>query len=285
MAAPVVQSSSSSAWASGSPVTLTKPTGLTTGDLMVAYIASVSTAGNTVDAPSTPAGWTNFSAAFYDGASDTHRVYGFWKEADAGDAAASNFQWTVDSSDAEHAGFLMRIDGQASGGEIADTDFDDDSGIGQTNPTVTASIDPMSTDALLVMAWVSRDGDLTSAVTGSNYSVTGITNPTWTEQYEEFATDNGFIVATATSGATGTITAIEFDVSLASDNWVGSITSIPAPTPVTVTPDSISLVAANTDPDTKVKVNLTPDSVALVNSVSGSTNEAYTKTWTTTPKS
>lgn len=74
-------------------LTITKPTGLTVGDLMVATIGKD-------DDPSVtgPSGWVNEAEASGTAGNDNNGSI-WWKVADAADVAASNFTWTGDSED------------------------------------------------------------------------------------------------------------------------------------------------------------------------------------------
>lgn len=285
MAAPVVESSNSYAWASTTTVTITKPTGLAEGDLMVAYIAAVTSVGGSVDAPSTPTGWTLFSS----GNTTGNRLYGYWKEADASDVAASNFSWTVDATDSLSAGYLMRITGQVSGAEIADTSYAVATSP-TANPTVAATTETKSNEALLIMAWSFLYTHNSTSETVSNITVNGFTNPTWTEQHSEFSgsgVNEGFVVATATSGVIGTSTSIELDLTLATaDDYIGSLTSIPTATSESATPSSVNLSGTVNTTTVVTGSNVTPDSVNISASVSEPTDELINPTiWTKISKS
>lgn len=282
MAAPVVESVSNYSWAANTSPVITKPTGLAEGDLMIAIIGTVSSIGNTVAVPSTPSGWTLWSDAFYDGASDTHRLYGFYKVADSSDVAASNFTFTCDTSDAVNCGCLMRVSGQASASEFAGYAYNDN-GTG-LNPTISSiSLSTFTDETLLVMAWLTLDTGLSAAFAGSGYAVTGISNPTWTERSQlasSLGDNEAMVVATATSGELGTITAIEFDASESASNWIGLIAAFPTDVDVSVTPDSVSLTGTVNTPTQSADVNISVDSVAITGVVNDPTTATKGGKWT-----
>lgn len=98
-----VPSTSSQTTGTGS-VVITKPTGLTVGDQMIAAIASSQSSGSI----NTPAGWTLISQA--------NAITGvaaniFFKVADSSDVAASNFTFTHTSGTALIRGGIIRATG------------------------------------------------------------------------------------------------------------------------------------------------------------------------------
>src|SRR3989304_4129540 len=96
-------------------VTITKPTGLAAGEIMVFILYS----GDTTT-PNTLAGWTAIQAqnsSAVDGATNRVNLSSFWKIASADDAAASNFAFTK-STASRFGGGILRITG---GGGILDT--------------------------------------------------------------------------------------------------------------------------------------------------------------------
>lgn len=75
-------------------LTITKPTGLTAGDLMVAMIGKD-------DDPAPTSAPTGFTLEASDSGTGGNDNWGgvYWKEADASDVAASNFTWQGDAED------------------------------------------------------------------------------------------------------------------------------------------------------------------------------------------
>jgi hypothetical protein len=87
---------------SASQITITKPTGLAVGDLMVAVI------GKDDDVLiNLPSGWSSPAGLFY-GTASGNDLYSriFYKVADAADVAASNFTWTFGDSGEDCSGTL-----------------------------------------------------------------------------------------------------------------------------------------------------------------------------------
>lgn len=86
-----------SSTACGTTMTLTKPTGLAVGDLMIVIIGIDSTSSL-----ATPAGWTKQQAQTGGGYGNTL----FTKVADAADVAAANFSFTKPASTCDNLGVL-----------------------------------------------------------------------------------------------------------------------------------------------------------------------------------
>lgn len=280
MAAPVIESSNSQSFTTSSPISITKPTGLAEGELLCAVISNA-VDGSGSAATSTPAGWKEEISHLSSEADPSVKISVYTKVADSSDVAASNFSFTTQASPT--AGILFRISNSGGGTLTEDSDQDDTS---NTTANATLSVNTTYDEALLLMVVFGRDGS--AVATTSGYTVSG-TNPTWTEQFDTNTNGSSFdhtmAVASAEIATARTITTAAATWSTNIDESHIVLVSIAPPTPVTVTPDSVSLVADNTDPTLNVKVTVTPDSVGLTNAVSGSTNEAFSKTWTTTPKS
>lgn len=160
--------SSAQADYNSSSVTITKPTGLTVGDLMVATIAGEDNAALT-----TLSGWT----ALQTDTTIAATVSVQYKIADSSDVAASNFTFT-NSNSKNMAGAILRISGHAP------TALFSDSGKKVTENTDVGSFsfsgDTISprTDAELIIVLCSAN-QATAVGTAGNPDING-TDPTWT---------------------------------------------------------------------------------------------------------
>lgn len=179
-------------------LTITKPSGLVAGEILVAALFSDSTI-------TTPSGWTQEVTTATSGAGYT--FYALSRVADSADAAASNFSFSTAGS---AGGLLIRVtDGDiyncvgVSGGAQDDTTG---SSISITGLSVTPSFD----NGILVAMFV-HDGT-TAGNTFSNYTSTP--SYTWTERFEQtnIAGDRSVGIATAVQTTATTMTAISVDV-------------------------------------------------------------------------
>ncbi len=185
----VWESHNTSAWATTSTVTVTKPTGLAVGDLLLGVVCSRKPAGQTI---SLPAGWTSIYSV-------TNASNGFtsqramYKVADSADVAASNFSFTIASGPADAAGMVARISGYgninaSSSNEINNT---------TTSPLTTTTITPDRASCLFILTAGGGQSGGASTPALSGYVLT-TDNPSWTEQFE-ITQANAYTFAVATS--------------------------------------------------------------------------------------
>lgn len=188
-------------------VTITKPTSLAVGDLMLAGILYEAGNANTISA-NTPSGWTLINSSNL----NTYRELAtFYKVADSGDVAASNFTFTASGSTTvgQTIGAILRI---TNYGIFAGNDIESVGSSTSTTFTVNGGFTPSRANTLFVCF-----AGATSTVSTNSFSSVALAtdNPTWTEQVEfNYATTGGsydsrMAVYTATrsqSTATGNIT-------------------------------------------------------------------------------
>lgn len=159
--------------ASGTSSVVTKPTGLSVGDLMIGHCALNSTGSSSL---SLPAGWT----AGDEYSSGNFRAKWGYKIADASDVSASNFTFTGSGTDRIMGGAIYRFSGVAPATIIDDFAKNNFTGTGSVN--VDASVTPTRAgDILLALfagASISSDGSMTGTV------AVATSNPTWTEDYD-----------------------------------------------------------------------------------------------------
>lgn len=173
---------------------ITKPTGLSVGDLMIAVL------GNHDDATDwTHSGWTALDGLNDGGNSASNSLF---KIADSSDVAASSFVFTGGAGADETVGCIIRVTGDTFAGagniQLDLTKVDD-----QGATTYTGGVTPLKNNDLLIMVGVK-----TNAGSASSYAVAN-NNPSWAERADVNVNDTEDImlaVATATFatvGATG----------------------------------------------------------------------------------
>lgn len=192
------RSSDTATVSAATSVTVTKPAGLTAGDLMVAFVSESNSGGD----PSTPSGWTQM--ATYQ-ASSNARVTVYAKVADSADAAASDFTFSYSGSNTALEAVLYAISGTfaaannlyaivAEGGTEAVTD----------TFRSTTGITPVTASSLLIMYFriFCTDSDNNAM---SNYAIQ-TSNPTWTERHDiqDAGASNIIRIGTATATRTET---------------------------------------------------------------------------------
>lgn len=230
----VVPQSSANAVSSSQTLTITKPSGLALGDLMIANI-TISAATIT----SVPSGWTQLQAI---GA-----TISYYKIADAGDVAASNFSWGNNDVGGTGCfeGGIIRFTGHDPVNWQGTMSATANAGTG-TAPT-TPGITP-TTQPLLVM-FTSHQSN-TNACTVATYAV-AVSNPSWTETWDQNQNPHGTRIgdsaATATwAGTAGTSTGTgSAAFSLTQSSWDMQLISI-YPPPVVMTP--LIVTTAENDP-------------------------------------
>lgn len=264
-------------------VTITKPASLAAGDLMVAIVAIAS--GTNFN--SSEATWTALGEAD----AGAENIYAYYKVADAGDAAASDFTITVSTTDGGAndyiAGVIIRFTGTApiTGTGFADTGSDTDGGAG----AYTGGVDPRVADNILVLGAIARDaaGGGANSVTG--YAVT-TSDPTWTERLDTAQTTGGgvdycFGVATgprAASTATGNFSAT-FDGDV--DDSVGVLVAVIETTNVSPAPAVVTVTASVQAPSIVGTASVTPSVITLTASVPAPAVATAAPEWANATKS
>lgn len=215
----VVESTASSSGTSGT-VTITKPTGLQVGELLVGILGCAEVGGLNVN---THAGWTS-SIDITGGAGSSGGINLQYKVADSSDVAASNFSFTDTGPAALIAGSLLRVSGVRPSGFAGVSESDvDNSGSGRTTVAFTASSTPITDGSLVVMCIVA--GEAAGVATMGSYATTP--SATWTEASDHTENSGSFdpVIGTAyTVQATAAeITEYSSVSSIAKQDWVGAI--------------------------------------------------------------
>lgn len=228
------QSSQTSNFAASTSVTITKPTSLAVGDLLVAHLVA---GGVSVVSFTVPAGWTeDINTVTAGGTGNDCRLQVLTKVAEAADVSASNFTFTISAADRTGGGLSRVTNYGKKSGSTSATQNDS-----TTSPIVFAGITPDRADCLF-MVFIGMVG----TGSGSTPSLTSVaiatSNPTWTERYDLNATglgDQGIAMATASrpeATATGDVTvtavlpsAADTAIAVLALGPVLSATSTPAP--------------------------------------------------------
>lgn len=186
-------------------VTVTKPTGLAVGDLMLAYAFNFN---GTVVVPDLHSGWTSIFTQT--GGTTNQAVRAMLKVADASDVAASNFTFTSASTQSDLYGYIFRITttGSFPANPAINTSTPTEVSGSTTNPTWTINFNTFGA-ANLMFGFFFRDNGSGGV---SNYVISG-TNPTWTEHadVDDAGNDFAFSIISATTGVIETKTQFELD--------------------------------------------------------------------------
>lgn len=216
----VVESTSTASTNNADTITVTKPTGVQAGDLLLIAVPGLDNA---------TAACTGFSVAinefanFSGGLQDLSLTL-LYRIADSSDVSASNYTIDPNISAADSgAVVMMRVTGWTSGNPVFTSQRDtgsQDAASFTLNPT-GLSIKRPSSCLLLMINLFGANNSPYSTATFSGYSVTsGVANPTWTEVFDTtFQTSSGptgsFALAYANTTSTTDIT--EFKVDGATD--------------------------------------------------------------------
>lgn len=256
-------------------LTITKPTSLATGDLMVAFVLNRgATAWNT------PSGWTakgSFSISNNRGAC-------FVKVADAGDVAASNFAFTFSAGgSSESAGWLMRLTGTFTDGSnvVVTTSATDASPDAGDIFVFTTSLTP-NANSFLVIGCGSEATNASS--TTSATATIAVSDPGFTQRSFQGQPNGDDIVvvghtATRTQSTDIGNTTIDFDSTGNLSNGGVIILSIEETVSTNQTPAVISAVASVQAPVVSAGANTSPAVISAVASVQAPTVATSASKW------
>lgn len=187
MATPTISSTSSASNWGGNSVTVTAPSGIQNGDVLLAFVGSLDNAGMTP-----PSGFTLIISQ----TNATRSIYCYYKVASS---ESGNYTFTNTTSGKAASAAMYRVTGNTS------TQFNYDVGV-SAGPTVTITDTiKKQTESALFITSISNDN-----VTSSSYTIThGTSNPTWTEVIDAITTtpsDYSFANAYATTSNVSDIT-------------------------------------------------------------------------------
>lgn len=167
-----VQSIQTTAWASASSVVVTKPVSLAVNDLMIGHIVTLSTVS------AAPSGWTLVQSQADGGTTSINYVY--YKIADSGDVAATDFTWGT-AGTAPITGNIFRITGHDLVTPIGDSAKQ--SASNSATPSFANTITPSARGNSLIIMALSSNPNATDV---TNYAI-ATSNPTWTEAYDSIS--------------------------------------------------------------------------------------------------
>lgn len=250
-------------------LTITKPTGLAVGDILVASVFG----GGGGDV-STPSGWTSLITVDTD--YDVYRARCFTKTADASDVAAANFAFS-NSYGGFCYGFLSRLSGAA---------YDKITTYNRSNSATSSvsytGVTPAYADSLFIIVSAFGNGGGSSPYFSSYAMATS--NPTWTEQVE-YDNGGGFAssIASSTRSASTATGNISLSISgLGANSDVYSYLLVFLPTAnVATTPTTVDLVS--TIPPTLFPISITSAVPAVTvvqeNGIWTNDTQTATPTW------
>lgn len=269
----------------GNNLTITKPTGLAVGDYMVAHLTNVVGGSNNADGWDTPSGWTIINNDSESGNSNSScSLVVFYKVADSGDAAASNFSFTKNGSQGTTVhGALYRISGASAIAKASDSQTSD------LTPTYTNTITPSFADSLLLFLASYADAGAASG-SASGYAIT-TSNPTWTEVYDSYGQifpHRGLAAgayasrpeATATGDSSLTFVATGGNA----QNSIGVIVVLSPIVNVTASPAVIDVTASVIAPSVSGGASVSPSVIDITTSVVAPTVSFPTDDWTNQSK-
>jgi hypothetical protein len=218
----------------GSSITVTKPSGLTVGDLMIFHYSY----SDATDTASTISGWTH-EINNYGGTLKTGIQY---KIADSSDVAASDFTMGFTGIVSGPLAGLLRVTDFVTAGL-----FNQAEDVGaNSDQTLALSVTPEYTNNLLLFFIANNEG-----IGISSYSV-ATDNPTWTEQYDIATANTSLAVASATRTQITATGDASFSYSSGSGtvDAYGIMFAIETPSSVTVSIDAPGILTLNgNEPD------------------------------------
>lgn len=278
--AAVVESVSTLNWtskSSGDTFSVTKPTGLAVGDLMVAHIGGVKDSASDFTFGE-PSGWTQLLAQDTGGLNNRARIEVAYKTADASDVAASNFTWTLSSASAWVAGAIYRISGAGTApyGAIAVEES------GTLTPSFSNSVTQLHANSVVLFLYTGVDD--TASGSAASYAVAN-NNPTWTEQYDIFGAhtsdgDGLFAGATATRAATGATGNASLTLTDFNDKHIAAIVMVAPLTNATATFPLLTMASTILAHTITVGTTASWPLLTMNSTVLTPTAEAETPRWT-----
>lgn len=261
-------------------VTITKPTGLTAGDYMVAVVFAVDQTG-TVQSVS---GWTLLGSVQAQ-SNKTIAVYG--KVADSADASATNFSFTVFTgtgvANSYIAGTLIACSGTQPISEAAFFDAGTDTDNSSATQVYTGGITPPVADNVLVMATLAS-GVVTTV---SGYAIT-TNDPTWTERHDTNVNDtNDYTLGVATAPRSQITATGDFQVTYGTGTppSIGVLVAVIEQQNASVSPAVVEATTEVQAPTVSAGANVSPSVVEATANVIAPTVSAGNAKWNNADKS
>lgn len=263
-------------------VTVTKPTGLAVGDVMIAFITS-QTGGTNEETHTGPSGWTKLQ----DVVPDNGTVLTVWGIiATSTETAASDFAWASGGDNGNTIGTIFRITGTAGFLSLAvnvvsaaanSSDYPSPSYTGITTPAA---------NSLLLIAGASEitDGDIDFTA----YAVAN-NNPSWTEEYDVTYEPSGTAINLAVASATYTTAQAtgNFTFTLSADGGdaSGAIVAITESINATTSPAVINMTAGIQAPTPTGTATVTATVVTMTAGIQAPSASGAAPEWVNTDKS
>lgn len=256
--------------------TVTKPTGLAVGDLMIAFIASL-TGGAGGETHSGPSGWTKIENQV----PTNGAVITVWAVvATSTQTAASDFSWTSAGTNSDTSGSILRFTSTNGFNSVASNI------VSNSNTALTTTgVTTLSTSTILVLCGADEDG--TSTATFSSYSVAN-NDPTWTER-ADFPNDTSGSrinvgIATAPYALQQATGSSSITSSLGTSDVSSALIAITENINVTVTTTTLALTLPNFNvPTMSAGVSFAPTTLELVSTLNAPTALGTAQTQWTNP--
>lgn len=279
-----VESVTTTNWAdSRTSVTVAKPTGLTVGDLMVALVA---VSANSVTLSAT--GWT--SARSQENSGDGIKGEIFWKIADSGDVAASNFTFNQSGAGTGMAGAILRISGYKNNAGVVIPITGSESADNDSTPSYAFSLTPAEANAMLVFFTVAKNGGV-NAANVTDYAI-ATSNPSWTERVELGASlgavDLMMACATAVRPETTNTGAWSLNFNGGGTTTVDSLgigIGIYPRQDVALSPSAVPVLASVPSQTLAASVGVAPDTITISAAVPDQTITTKDNPWSSSSKS
>ena len=274
-----VPTTASTNYTAGETVTITKPTSLAEGELMIACISARSGSSPTIN---TASGWTLMTGSDFTNGSLSIQ----WKIATAGDVAASDFSFThTDTGNGFICGAILRVTGATP--TPADTD-DADTNATANSATLSfvAAATPSFDGSLILMI---LNGDLGGVGTGTIGTYVTTPSLTWTEVLDT-SVDSGTAdpitgVAYAIQSTAAQITAYGATFSATRNEHTGILGVFKPLINASVSLDALSLTGTVNAFTATGGANVTLDQIALTATPNDMSAVEATPKWSNTDKS
>jgi len=271
--------------ATSNSVTITKPTGLAVGDLMIAHIGKTATSA-TID---TLSGWTSL----LNDINGNFRMSVQYKIADSSDVSASDFTFTGSGTTPYTSGAVYRISGQS-----VSTPLDTNSSLttwSGTSADLSMGITQSRADNLLLILIGAGSGNQNTTNIASQAIATS--NPTWTEDYDISLGTNSIAMICGTHAIRTETTStgnISFSSSASMNVGLACIISINNTLGVTISPSAITSTAIVNSPTATGGATVSPSAITANGVVNTPTakqadwsaqGKSTSPTWTSQTKS
>lgn len=268
--------------------TITFPSGLAVGELLLACVFAVEVDSSPTPAYASPAGWTQVGSGGVSGVASSLKL--FARVATSGDVSAGSVTSSCNlggSDDMWLSTSCLRITGA---GDISSIQTANEGSTSQS-PSYAIGLTPTFADSLILFYVAAGGSQNSTSISG--YAM-ATDNPSWTEQFDVFGdsapyagageTDGLLALASATRAAVTSTGNLSASVSLPMNN-LGVLAIIPPVASATATPGTIDLTSNVQAPSVTGGAVATPSAIELVASVASNTVTADTSKWSHPNKS